>query len=65
MFLRLKQWLRTVGGTQRDKRFQIDFSGTISKAMLKSSLRNATKVRSRRKFKKYQMNFIASPLKLK
>ena len=32
---RLKQWLRSVEGIQWYKRFQIDFSGTISKAMSK------------------------------
>ena len=33
---RLKQWLRSVEGIQWYKRFQIDFSGTISKAMSKN-----------------------------
>ena len=34
-------------GIQRDERFQTNFSGTRSKAMLKNLLRNATNVRSR------------------
>ena len=47
-------------GIQRYKRFQIDLSGTISKAMLKNLLRNAINIRSREKFKKCQLNFVAS-----
>ena len=46
MIQRLKQWLRTVEGIQRCKRFQVDFSGTISKAMSDNLLRNTTNVRS-------------------
>ena len=41
-------------GIQQNKRFQIDFSGTISKAMSKNLLRNMTNVRSKEKFKKYR-----------
>ena len=51
----LKQWLRNVEGIQRYKRFQIDFSGTILKAMSKNLLRNATNVRSMEKLTKYQV----------
>ena len=47
------------------KQFQIDFSGTISKAMSKNLLRNEVNVRSREKLKKSQVNFIASQLKLR
>ena len=50
-------------GIQQNKRSQIDLSGTISKAMSKNLLRNPTNVRSREKFKKYQVNIIASLLK--
>ena len=64
MIERRKQWLRTVKGIQKYKIFQANFLGTISKAMSKILLRNATKVRSREKFKKYQVTFIAStPIK--
>ena len=45
------------------KRFQIYFSGTILKAMSENLSRNANNVRSREKLEKYQVNFIASPLK--
>ena len=54
----IKQWLCTVKGIQRYKRFQTYFSGTLSKAMSKN-LKNAIYVRSREKFKEYQVNFIA------
>ena len=48
MIQKLKQWLHTVEGIQRYKIFQIGFSGSISKAMSKDLLRNATNVRSRK-----------------
>ena len=64
MVERRKQWLRIVEGIQRYKIFQTNISGTISKAMSKNLLRNATNIRSRGKFKKYQVNVIASiPIK--
>ena len=36
MTQRLKQWLHTVEGIQRYKRYQTDFSGTILKTMSKN-----------------------------
>ena len=38
MTQRLKKWLHVVEGIQRYKRYQTDFSGTISKAMSKNLL---------------------------
>ena len=53
----LKQCLRTFEGIQRYKRFQTDFSENL--------LKNATNDKSREKLKKYQVSFIALPLKLR
>ena len=58
MIQRLEQWLRSEEGIQRYKRFQIEFSGRISKEMSRILLRNATNVRSSKRLKKYQVNFI-------
>ena len=51
-------------GIYRYRRFQTEFLDTTSKAMSKNLLRNATKVRSTVKVKTYQLNLIATPLKL-
>ena len=43
------------------QRFQIDFSGAVSSAMLKNLLRNATNVKSRGKLKKVSREFHGIP----